>query len=398
MKKKLHLTSSFFLLASSFSLFAAGGVWLPVHSYEKSTSPIHVKVHSYTNLSRKLEWTFLASYTGHRSVCWLPGASTNMAFMAWVGGDSYAPGDPFGFTPAASSNNTQAIALTRTTAITPRIKLWEAESSDRIARFGIGPVADNDTVDALKAYHAVTHPTGQPGSGSFNNINTTLPTSQDVRVRVLCVSVDDHDATDIINEDRIILDRTFSRDVRDYIHEGDFLGDGNFDIDWATFEDDIVSLRPYFSNFEITNVAYAVVIGEGNASRVWGSNGREVLVHPVLITRRFEVTHTPPTAVGYDSATGMFRWRIAGEDSWAAQYGTTYTAFRLQAYGSTTNDVVCDSGYRHMPPAWGDGTFRWRAPASWTNALQSATSWRVFTYNAKFKTDNVGSAATQFTP
>ena len=362
MKKTLLILHFAFSIIHSFA--SPSGVWLPVHSYEKSTSPLHVR--EFSNMpdgrfAAEREWTFPASYTGHRSVCWLPGASTNMAFYAWVGSDNYTPGDPFGFTPAASSNNTQAIALTRTSTITPRIKLWEAGSSDRIVRYGL----DQPT----------------------NTTTATLPQSDVVRVRVSRLSADEWEMWEMGLDYRVVLDRTFSAESRDYIHEGDFVVSNEFDIGWSSMNE-VISLRRYQSSFLVTNVAYAIVFGHGELDRTALNPYNEMTCHPLLVTRRFEAEQTPPTAVGYDATLRTFRWRIDNEDPWASKYGTTYTAFKVQAYGSTTNDVVCDTGYRRMPPVGADGTFQWRAPTTWTNALQSATSWRVFCYNAKFHEEN----------
>ena len=337
------------------------------------------------------------------------GVNSIMAYWD-VGNDgAYTPGtDPFGVVRDVDigwRERNVEIELSETSAITPRIKLWEGDAGGESSggSSGGGSAAGSEAASDRIARFGLSQPT--------NATTATLPTSQDVRVRVLCVSVDDLDAADIINEDRIILDRTFSRDVRDYIHEGDFLGDGSFDIDWATFEDDIVGLRPYFSNFEITNVAYAVVIGEGNASRIWSSNGKEVFAHPVLITRRYEVTHTAPTAVGVNGdsvcrvAQPTFRWRIDGEDPWASAYGTTYTAFRIKVKDLAGNEVY-DSGYQRMPAADSTGVYNWTAPLYVNCPSPSGNhlvfknlenyTWQVFTYNAKFKTDEVGSTARTF--
>ena len=51
------------------------------------------------------------------------------------------------------------------------------------------------------------------------------------------------------------------------------------------------------------------------------------------MTRRFEETHTPPTAVGITGgANPTFNFRIDGEDPWASKFGSTYTAFRVVVY------------------------------------------------------------------
>ena len=328
-----------------------------------------------------------------------------MAYMVANSGDSsggsgsksgessvgeYEPGQPFGVVRDVDVgwNSARAvIELSETSAVADRIKLWESEMSDRVVSFGL------------------SQPT--------NKAAVTIPAAPNVRVRVLCVQIDDnHDASNLVDEDRIIMDRIFNAEARDYIHEGDFLGNGNLDIDWATFEEDVVSLRPYFANLMITNVAYAIVFGDGSVSRVWRSNDKEAKAHPLLITRRFEKTHTPPTAVIMNgdsvcrTAQPTFRWKIEGEDPWASAYGTTYTAFRVKVWDKTGGTEVYDSGYQRMPVADSTGVYSWTAPLyvdrpspSGAHAVFSNLcnyTWSVFTYNAKFKTDDVGSVKQTF--
>ena len=66
---------------------ASSGIYLPVYSYEQSSSPLHVQEFSTAELTDNAvadlkQWTFPPEYTGKRSVCYLPGASTNMTFIA----------------------------------------------------------------------------------------------------------------------------------------------------------------------------------------------------------------------------------------------------------------------------------------------------------------------------
>lgn len=384
------------------------GVSLAVVSYETSGSALHVRSYSpgptFANPDRLdplvRQWDFPASYTGagKRSMCWLPGATPDMAFYAWVGGDSYTPGDPFGACPAASTGKDQFIALTRTSAISPRIKLWDSSSYDRIGQTG-----EDCDVDALfgtppATVHNDLTNKDEP-TGIEHWVTPALPTGRTVRVRVVRFGAEKWQMMGLGLDFTVILDRSFDRCGRDFIHEGDFLGDGEFDIDWSGGLQDILDLRQYQPDFQLTNVFYAIVFGDAAIDRTYGSPFKEIKGHPILIERRFEETHTPPTAVGYDPVTGEFRWRIDGEDKWASASGTTYTAFRVCVYadGAGTDGTATaakDSGYVRMPAPTIDGEYRWAAPAGWASAIAaSGAKWRVFTYNAKFKTDDVGSEA-----
>ena len=537
--KSIRILSIVALLAASCHAAAQEGVYLPVYSREASSASLHV-----ATFDGAKSWTFPASYTGHRSVCWLPGASTNSAFVAWVGGDAYAAGDPFGFTAAAGGDNTQAIDLTRVSPISTRIKLWEAAASDRNAALGI--------LEELPDFYVVS------SLGDMtNNVNVkTLPSLDGVRVRVLRLLLDGVKVANLNKPVRVLVDRTFDRRARDFIHEGDLVEDAELDVDWTYLMDDF-AVKPSYT--KITNMTYAVVFGDGRLRSPYNQN-EPIRAHPIVITRRFENDRTAPTAVSCvtnGATAAAFTFRIDNEDRWASEFGSTYTAFKVCAYAisdttaissamsavdgttmyievakesiglvpsqseqasilsqieyyrATTNKVQgansvvvecssaissisvaianfivpaiasvsnivagaggdvsaftnasaqvagaqqnisnaqwyynrigtvtaenaesvvsnclniatqltravnkidsavaiakstvapSDTGFRRMPPQQADGSYRWTAPAAWAASRPKWKLWRVFTYNAKFKTDDVGSAFMQFTP
>lgn len=354
----------------AFAVCAAAydGLYLPVYSYAKSDAGLHVR--EFPDSGRR--WDFPAAYTGHRSVCWLPGASSNMAFTAWVGGDVWQPGDPFGFTPAASPSNTQAIALTKATAITPRIELGGARSSDRVVVSGSADYSGMTNPPDINQYHV------RVVRYKYNSTSSDHNPEQSVGA----------------NSYRVVLDGRFDLDVRDFLHEGDLV-DGVFDLDWDFLSSDLGS-RSGFST--CASVSYAVLMGDDTFNQSSSTFPTNVVAHPLLVTRRFERVHTVPTAVSCttNAMSAAFAWRIDGEDAWASAFGTTYTAFCVRVY-DTGENVLHDTGYRRMPPVGMDGTYRWTAPAEWLADRSSWATWRVFTYNAKFKADDVGSSASGFT-
>ena len=224
---------------------------------------------------------------------------------------------------------------------------------------------------------------------------------------------DSHPVWKVNTAAEVIFDKTFSRDVRDFIHEGDFLTGGKFDIDWDNLEsgvryNDVVA----DAGDPVTNMTYVAVIGNGDIEYFSDNdNVHSVLAHPYVITRRFELAHTAPTAVSVNgdsvcrTARPTFRWRINGEDKWASEFGTTYTAFRIRVTNAG-NKIVYDSGYQRMPTADSSGVYSWTAPLYVGCPSPSGShlvfenlanyTWQVFTYNAKFKTDSVSSAARTF--
>ena len=333
----------------------------------------------------------------------------NSIFAYWdVGNDgAYTPGaDPCGVVRDVEIGWRECpveVELSETSAITPRIDLWAGVSSDESdpSSGGPGKSADGAAGDRVARF-GLSQPT--------NSTTATVPTSENVRVRVIRLSADDYQMSGLGLDYDVIFDRMFSRESRNFIHEGDFLSGGEFDIDWSGLGE-VLALKSVISSFEVTNMAYAVVFGDGNIERTAQHPLEEITAHPILVTRRFEVNHTPPTSVIVDGdsdcrvAQPTFRWRIDNEDPWASAFGTTYTAFKVQVKNSA-NKIVYDSGYQRMPAPDSTGVYNWTAPLYVDSPSRSGShlvfsnlsnyTWQVFTYNSKFKNDNVGSSPRTF--
>jgi len=363
---------------------AEAGVMLPIYSYDRSTSPLHVRTFTPArqdgSVTPEMQWDFPASYTGQKSICWLPGATSDMAFIAWVGGDEWEPGDPFGFTAAASASNIQAIALTLMSPVCPRIKLWD-NKSDRIECVGLYPWPKSGS-DFL------------PIATSGSRMKATVPTSNLVRVRAQLVRAGSYSVLTATNG-YTVLDCKFNRNSRNFLHEGDFLAGGNPDIGW-----DFISAH-YSGNTTDTDCsafvfALNLTLWEYD---LWSKKGTNyvqgVETYPELLLRFLETTRSAPTPVSCDTSTGSFIWRIDGEWNWAILYGSTYTAFRIRVYSGTNGSgtELHDSGYVRMPPQEFDKTYAWKAPASWLSDVASWKSFRVYTYNSRWKDDSVSGVA-----
>ena len=309
-----------FILAS---LLFLADVWLPVYSHERSSAQLHVQSCKWDAAKNCVDdsdvktWTFPADYTGHRSICHLVGATNATGFVAWVGGDTYSVGDPFGFTPAQTGFGVQAIDLQRVCAASSRINLW-AEASDRKAWFGVdAPLPDLFYISSL-------------GDKTTHVNVVTLPTTDRIRVRVMRLRIDGYEVADLNKPCQVVLDKMFSAVARQFLHEGDLIGGDKPDLDWSRLSTDFFSKPSYTP---LTNMEYAVVFGDDelrSSSKLY----QPITAHPLVISRRYEVERRVPTAIGMTggASAATFRWRIDGEDPWASKFGSTYVAFRVFAY------------------------------------------------------------------
>lgn len=296
----------------------------------------------------------------------------------------YEAGMPFGvaMNVEVGWNSARAsIDLSETSAITPRIKLWEADACDRASMFG--------------------------STALIPSPNPTAIDSQAVAVRVIRYQVNEISVSELGTQySRILREATFNSAARDFLHEGDFVaGEDVFDIDWALFADEIVEAQLFKAQqavFPITNATYIVAFGGGGEVPL-GDQVDAYAMHPILVSRRFEKEHTPPTAVWENGdsvchvAQPTFRWKIENEEPWASVFGTTYTAFRIVVTDLSGNEVY-NSGYQRMPVANSSGVYSWTAPL-YVNCPSPSGShmvfknledykWQVFTYNSKFKKDD----------
>ena len=186
-----------------------------------------------------------------------------------------------------------------------------------------------------------------------------------------------------------ILDKEIGS--RNSLHEGDFLSDTDFDIDWSSFQRSVINTVP--SRFPVTSVVYRVYFQPVNLDVEVAnpSNGAPY----VAFTREFGVTRTNaiPVAPGVDStivygARPTFRWRMQGAGA------DTYTAFAIQVKSGST--VVWNSGTQLAPPRNIDGEYQWTAPLypgdqtalGKVFADTANYTWSVTMYNAKYQSDS----------
>ena len=181
---------------------------------------------------------------------------------------------------------------------------------------------------------------------------------------------------------------------RSSLHEGDFLSDTEFDLDWSGFVDNVldnVTVRRY--QLPVTGVTYRVYFDQvdiDTESYETNSNKAEY----VEFTRAFGTTRATavPVAPGenltvFYGARPTFAWRMEGDAP------DSYTAFAIQV--TNASGIVWNSGIQPAPVRNIDGNYQWMAPIYpndqtsfgkvFTNMNNYA--WVVTMYNSKYQSD-----------
>ena len=370
------------------------------------------------------------------------GLNTFICFADEDGDGEYTPGELFGVVRGVDVGWQGAkftVELTEVNPITTRIDLW-ADQGDRATT--IDDINAAMLNDRTLRYH-------RDGSNIVDMTSLALFLSNRVvkadnldlnktaHIRVVRYGIDDmycymagiyKGGLGVGFDQQVVLDKTFDPAGRKFLTEQDFLGPDQFDIDWGTMtwegikntdyqNNGIVSWTtgeplgtgtsgPLGSGCGVTNMTYLVVIGDG-AKDFRGSTDTNTHVRALatVVTRRFEKTRTRPTVdathTTFYCAQPTFKWSMKGEDEWASEFGSTYTAFRLQIVDdANTSDVVYDSGIVRAPKQDADGNFVWTAPVYAGSQTPQGNvfaplktyKWHVTMYNAKFRSDFWSSA------
>lgn len=388
----IHVLIAAFCLSAFASPFAQYPETELVVYSQASSSPLHVSKVVTNAWQRQRQWNFQPSYTGHRSVCRLSEASSNDSFIAWIGGDKFEPGDWMGVSTAIDY---PVIGITRTSAITPRIGIWSG-ASDRSDDW------NQVLIDkCLTLPDVVSWIGGDDAKRTWyrdflsGRVALTKPPVIDrpTRVRVVRYAVDDRYCYSVgvygdQYEQRVLMDRVFYPDGRDYLCEADFLGDGQFDIDWDYLQSEVLNASGVATaGLAISNMTYLVVIGDGPTS-FRGTLGTNTTVNAMstMITRRFEVMRHKPVAENVAIVEGdrpVLKWSIPDEDPWAKKYGTSYTAFRFQVLEANGSTVVSTSSVHRLPPQDANEFFTWIPPDDIGATV--GRKWRIVMYNSKYK-------------
>ena len=324
------------------------------------------------------------------------GKNTFVCYVAGENGD-YVPGAPFGVVRGVDVGWQGAkftVELSETKAVSPRIKLWE-DASDRDAYIDEPTYGEYDGRNLANVSSNVVATSG-------TNVQPPASMGESVRVRVVRYAVDGFYTYSCGAKYRVVMDKIFAKSARDFLSEADFVGDGEFDIDWATLKDEVRDpLAGY--NYAVTNMSYLVVIGNGPCgfSRYYATNESDrVTALKTVVTRRFEKVRSAPKAIGLKEgsilhgARPTFVWSMPNEEAYAKRFGSSYTAFRIQVVDADENKLVWTSDVMRAPAQDAEGRFVWTAPlyagdqtANVMPTFKKAGNyqWRVAMYNAKYK-------------
>ena len=351
------------------------------------------------------------------------GKTTFVCFVDEDGDGSYSAGEPLGVVRGVDVGWQGAkfdIELTEMSAITPRIALWDDESDREMTVDGF--VNGFDMGAYKHSYEASWYypSTNEEESISMyltamaNRVDTTRrpDDGKQTRIRVVRYGIDNFFAYQcgVYSsglgkgfDQRVVLDRTFDQDGRDFLCEADFLGADQFDIDWDLMQADGIvgengnplgGVKSAACN--VSNMTYLVVIGDGKKDFRGANDTNTVRALSTLVTRRFEVTRSVPVARSLNyvfSARPTFTWSMPNEDKWASAFGSTYTAFKIEVSGK--DGVIYDSGIQRAPKQNADGSFTWTADLYAGSKTKTGAdflpagnyTWRVTMYNAKFRSD-----------
>ena len=336
------------------------------------------------------------------------GKNTIMAFFDNDGNGEYTPGEPFGVLNDVDigwAGREVEIELSDMSAVTPRVDFW-SDASDRAVHVSDGSDAGvtsvttretltSDGTNTVSGYEVVT-----TRSNALESVVAQAPRTV---VSVTRFYIDGYtvNRAGLYGLHNLVMQRTFDSETRSFLHEGDFLRDGNLDIDWQYFNSEVVQSSGVGSlGVDVTNVTYIVTFDWDSASSIDSRDtNATVKTLSTLITRRFERVRTRPTPrperAVYNQARPTFAWTIDGEDAWASKFGTTYTAFKVRVRDAS-GGLVYDSGVRLLPPKDASGVYSWTAPICVGAVLPGGATfenlttytWEVALYNAKFSTDN----------
>lgn len=305
-------------------------------------------------------------------------------------GNGYTAGDPMCVVQGVNVGWREAeltVALSDHSPITPRFLPWqEAQpTDDRMS----------DLEKTVKRLANWSTNINISATNALNQVVEKVASTGKCRLRVVRFGVNDlfaHMAgisTEI--RQRVVLEREYDSNARNFLHEGDFLQDGEFDIDWNNFDTEVDSDHNVHTTVgsAITNMTYLVVLDGGEGNETWLHLGDDKTIINALhtvIERRFETVRSNPQGLAplgsvEHGARQTFVWSMPNEEAWAKAYGSSYTAFRLQVQ-SEAGELVYDSDVRRAP-IMKNGRFEWTAPLYLPKV--GNWKWRVTMYNSKYK-------------
>ncbi len=218
--------------------------------------------------------------------------------------------------------------------------------------------------------------------------------SSERRVRVVRYAVNGYPVYQAGVAAKTILDKSYGLLTHPVITEADFMADGEFDIEWNDFYDEVANNGTMIRLAgNVTNITYLVVTGDGPTGFKDQNDTNTVYALMSTIVRKFDATSARPRPVLYApgaqesevfGSRPAFKWTMANSG---------YPAFRIQVSTDTdfTSGLVWDSGVRRAPaPVLGnDNQYHYEyEPDLYVGDLLDEVRnyyWRVSMYNSKFK-------------
>ena len=255
------------------------------------------------------------------------------------------------------------------------------------AEFDIELLDESPICPRVELNYSLDGQSTESNSSNNNEAQTDMATRS--QVYVYRWAVDEYKPpSSLVN--RLILDKEIIN--REFLHEGDFLADGVYDIDWTYFRDEVVRNPTVYGNeFPVTSVTYRVYSQPVNIDLEATSNATPY----VEFTREFGAARARavPVAPGdyatiFYGARPTFAWRMTGDRP------DTYTAFAVQVKDST-GAVVWNSGTQQAPYRNENGDYEWTAPLYVGDQTTSGKvfandanyTWSVTMYNSKYQDD-----------
>ena len=314
------------------------------------------------------------------------GRNTFVCFVDEDGNGEYTAGEPFGVVRGVDVGWSGAafdVELTETHPIFGRVDM--AGNNDRAVWYG----SDSGNLEVLDLSGGDSS-TGDATTGS----GETLPNGgRKIHVRVDRYAVNGVQIGTSSDQvpltlNRVLLDKWLTIGARAYIHEGDFLENGAFDIDWDYLTKDVVGSPAVLLRFEggeVNSVSYRVVIDN------------EEFIHPMATNKVLSVAFTRTFDKVQQKAQGLEAMLVYGARPtfrWTTNGLNSYTAFKLRILDSA-GTVVYESAMTRMPAVDAENRYTWKAPffvgdqTPQGRVLEHAGNykWCVSLYNAKFRKD-----------
>ena len=326
------------------------------------------------------------------------GRNTFVAFYDLDGDGQYTAGEPFGCATGVDvgwNYAKLAIELTDTHPVTARICCIEKATEASGASSGSASSGDSGELGLTDREKLYGNESGDLSASRVTGFVPGVPSGGIFeRIRVIRSLIDGMPCEDLGIPSRIVLDKMICADSERYITEADFLKDGSLDIDWADLAADLARANGAVRSMAVTNVTYRLVMGNGTVENAATNN-----LVPVAFNRPFDNDATyraaKPVALGPGSVTSP-----SPTFSWAIPLGlNSYTAFRIQIWDASGNNLVWDSEFQPMPPRIDDnsaykGHYEWTAPITVNDVLVNGRTvfanntnykWSVLVANAKYR-------------